>query len=75
MSNFIIAKNSEDKHKFCQTLNNFEGVKWTFYSFIVLKQLYFHQMLVAYAIIKLKTSDDVLKGINKLDYLIKVSVF
>ena len=37
--------------------------------------MYFHQVLIAAAIIKFKNSDDVLQGINKLDYLIKVSVF
>ena len=32
-------------------------------------------LLMSYAILVIKSTDDILQGINKLDYLIKVSVF
>ena len=32
-------------------------------------------ILTAYVLIKVKSSQDILQGINKLDYLLKVSVF
>ena len=38
-------------------------------------QLNFIQIIIAFVILKKKSSDDILQGINKIDYLIKVSVF
>ena len=35
----------------------------------------FANMLLCFAIIKTKGSQDILQGLNKLDYLLKVSVF
>lgn len=43
--------------------------------FIVRSILMIPEILIAFVIIKIKRSQDILQGINKLDYLLAVSIF
>jgi len=44
---------------------------WLFFT----NNLFIAQTLICFTIIKLKSSQDILQGISKLDYLLKVSIF
>ena len=60
----------EDYHVLCQEVSNFEAFVIVCYLLLNLPVLVF-----SIIILQVKRNDDLLSGISKLDYLLKISIF
>ena len=59
---------------FCQ-FNNEDGIEWTNYLYMFLYILHGIDVYNSAVVVFLKDKRDVLQGISKLDYFLKVSIF
>lgn len=69
----LLPKNLEQHYEFCQDSSAARILN--FMQSWLSKVSYLPQVLIAFAVIYLKNSDDSLQKVNKLDSLAKVSVF